>query len=121
MKPFLFIVVTKVSLQTLYIGKSLTSFSEHKTVIDALFVHPFESVTVTLYEPALRPDIDSVVSPLDHKYVYGASPDSVFAVKLAELDGVHSVFVMTTSTPVLPVMIKLSEISQPELSITSTV
>ena len=40
------------------------------TVTVVLSVHPFASVTVTVYSPALSPVIASVVSPLgDQEYV----------------------------------------------------
>jgi hypothetical protein len=47
-------------------------------------VHPFASVTVTVYTPALQiPVIDDVVAPVFHTYVYGAVPLVTLAVTLA--------------------------------------
>lgn len=37
-------------------------------------MHPFASVTVTIYGPAQTPVTFHVVAPLLHKYVYGAVP-----------------------------------------------
>ena len=37
-------------------------------------VHPFASVTTTLYAPATRFCGSCTVDPLDHTYVYGAVP-----------------------------------------------
>jgi len=45
-------------------------------------IHPVASVTVTVYEPAVKPVILASVEPLLHKYVYGAVPP--VAVTLAE-------------------------------------
>ncbi len=38
------------------------------TVEEQLAEHPSASVTVTLYVPAVNPEIDDVVAPLLHKY-----------------------------------------------------
>ena len=43
-------------------------------VIDIVSVHPFASVTVTLYVPAVRLFRSCVVSAVFHKYVYGFVP-----------------------------------------------
>ena len=45
-------------------------------------IHPLASVTVTVYEPAVKPVILASVEPLLHKYAYGAAPP--VAATLAE-------------------------------------
>ena len=42
--------------------------------IEAVVVHPFASVTVTEYVPAVRFDKSSVVAPFDQRYVYAVVP-----------------------------------------------
>ena len=44
------------------------------TLVVQTAAHPFTSVTVTEYEPAVRLLIEAVVAPVLHKYVYGAVP-----------------------------------------------
>lgn len=41
---------------------------------DAVLIHPFASVTVTVYVPFESPDKFCVVAPLFHAYVNGAVP-----------------------------------------------
>jgi hypothetical protein len=43
-------------------------------------VHPFRSVTVTVYMPGIRLLIDAVVAPVFHKYVYPGLPPLTTAV-----------------------------------------
>jgi hypothetical protein len=43
-------------------------------VTDCIAGHPPPSVIVTVYVPAARPEISSVVALLDHRYVYGGIP-----------------------------------------------
>ena len=43
-------------------------------VTDFEVVHPFASVTVTVYVPAVNPVISSVVEALLHRYEYGIVP-----------------------------------------------
>jgi hypothetical protein len=49
------------------------------TVVDAVVVHPFASVTVTVYPPAVRPVAEEPVPPEGaHEYVYPeVPPDAV--------------------------------------------
>ena len=47
------------------------------TVAFAFAVHPFASVTVTLYAPAHNPEISSLVAELSHKYVSTGVPPAV--------------------------------------------
>ena len=42
--------------------------------------HPFASVMVTLYVPGFNPDINWVLAPFDHAYVYGAVPPVIIAL-----------------------------------------
>lgn len=53
--------------------------------LEAVAVHPLESVTVTTYVPAVLIVILCVVAELLHKYVYGLVPPLGFAVKTDEL------------------------------------
>ncbi len=50
------------------------------TVDVVVTVHPFASVTVTIYVPAATPIIDAVVAELLHAYVYGEVPPVADAV-----------------------------------------
>ncbi len=71
------------------------------TDVEQVAVHPFTSVTVTEYEPAVRLLMLTVVAPVLHRYVYGAVPpvadteaEATFPLLQSPLVGVH---VATTS------------------------
>ncbi|MBL0238322.1 MAG: hypothetical protein IPQ02_17455 [Saprospiraceae bacterium] len=59
-----------------------TGFGSTVNVRLAVPVHPFASVTVTLYVPAALTLILCVVAVVDHKYVNGAVPTLAFAVNV---------------------------------------
>ena len=43
----------------------------------SLASHPRLSVTITIYSPAIKPEISSVSSPVDHVYSYGGTPPEI--------------------------------------------
>ena len=56
----------------------------------AVALHPFLSVTVTLYDPATSPLGSSSVEPLLHKYVYGAVPPLTVKLMFPSLSPLHN-------------------------------
>lgn len=58
-------IISLLMLDKEMIGAVLFSF----TIVEALFVHPLEAVTVTVYVPELATVLDASVPPPDHRYV----------------------------------------------------
>ena len=59
-----------------------------------VFVHPFASVAVTVYVPAVRLLIVTVVAPVFHKYEYPEVPFDANAVALPVAPPLHKTFVV---------------------------
>ena len=61
---------------------------------DLVPVHPFASVTVTLYEPLVRFEIFWVVAPFDHKKLNGNVPPLILIDMAPVLSPLHNTFVI---------------------------
>jgi hypothetical protein len=83
-------------------------------------VHPFVSVTVTLYVPAVLVLIVEVVAPVLQAYVFAPVPPDAFAVSVAELPGQTLSF--ATVTVGFGSMVNVPDVEpvQPFVSVTVT-
>ena len=66
--------------QAILVAEELAETAEEgcDTVLLVVAVHPFASVTLNSYCPANKLLIDAVLSPVDHKIVYGVVPPTIF-------------------------------------------
>jgi hypothetical protein len=84
---------------------------------------PILSITETVYSPALNPDIESVVSPVDQSTEMGVAPP-VIAIEAVPSDNPHdvtSVPDIETEMAVIWPIVTASDAVQPLASETSTV
>jgi hypothetical protein len=87
-------------------------------------VHPFASITVTVYVPAVRPVAVAVVWLLiDHRYVIGAVPPVAVAVALPLLPPAQETFttLVVTVGPLRLITVAEAVFVQPLASVTVTV
>ena len=70
------------------------------TVALDVVVHPFTSVTVAVYVPAVKPVMLAVVAALLHTKVYGVVPPAPLAVADPLLPPLQLMFVFTTELAV---------------------